>query len=206
MPRTDLAYEKPSRVSQCLVVGFSIAVVVMAGWLVMMIMFPPDAGTLAAGEADIQMASTPPYVENVSPEPIRLSATARSNSTYPEPSPWAYAPNSAAPPAPPRSALSLASPAELPVSAPSPAYTPSSIPAGAPEVNYRGILADELPRQAEAIIEATDTTPDFIPLPLPKPHRTASIPVPRPRPRLDGEDAQSSSDQSFFDFLVNRQR
>jgi len=32
MPRTDLAYEKPSRVSQCLVVGFSIAVVVMAGW------------------------------------------------------------------------------------------------------------------------------------------------------------------------------
>ena len=34
MPKPGLAYEKPSRVSQVLVIGFSLAVIVMAGWLV----------------------------------------------------------------------------------------------------------------------------------------------------------------------------
>jgi len=203
MPRTGLAYEKPSRASQGLVVAFSIAVVIMGGWLAMTILFAPDITTVTANDSDIETASAPPYVENVSPVPTRLSATAPSNSTYPEP--WAYTPYGAAPPAPPRSALPLASPAEPPaVGTPGAPYTTSSISVTVPDSSYRGLLADEPPRQTEAAIEATDTAPDVVP--LPRPRRTASIPVPRPRPHLDAEDAQSSAEQSFFDLLVNRQR
>ena len=87
MPRTGLAYEKPSRIAQGLVVCFSIAVVVMAGWLVMMIMFSYDANTMVAGEADIQ-TSAQPFVESISPGPTRLSSTVRSSSAYPEP--WEF--------------------------------------------------------------------------------------------------------------------
>ena len=66
MPRTGLAYERPSRVSQALILGFSLAVVVMAGWLVMMIMLPHDANTTAADPADVPaMATTPaPRIED----------------------------------------------------------------------------------------------------------------------------------------------
>jgi hypothetical protein len=208
MPRTAPAYEKPSRISQGLVVCFSIAVIVMAGWLIMVVMFFDGANTMTADEADIQPISTRSYVTNV-PEPTKLGETARSNSTDLESLPWVHTPDSATPsaaPAPPRSALPLAPFAEFPADgALRPAYTMSSAAAGVPDASYRGTVADDLSRQVEAAIDA-DTAADVIPLPLPKPRRSASIPVPRPRPRLDAEDTQPSPDQSFLEFLVNRQR
>jgi hypothetical protein len=209
MPRTAPAYEKPSRISQGLVVCLSIAVVVMAGWLVSVVMFFDGANTMAADEADIQPISTHAFVTNVSPEPTKLGETARSNSTDLESLPWVHTPDSATPPAapaPPRSALPLAPFAEFPVGgAPRPAYTMSSVETEVPDASYRGIMADDLFRQVEAAIDA-DTAADVIPLPLPKPRPSASIPVPRPRPRLEAEDTQPSPDQSFLEFLVNRQR
>jgi hypothetical protein len=208
MPRTAPAYEKPSRISQGLVVCFSIAVIVMAGWLITVVMFFDGANTMTADEADIQPISTRSYVTNV-PEPTKLGETARSNSTDLESLPWVHTPDSATPPAalaPPRSALPLAPFAEFPADgAPRPAHTMSSAATGIPDASYRGTMADDLSRQVEAAIDA-DTAADVIPLPLPKPRPSASIPIPRPRPRLDAEDTQPSPDQPFFEFLVNRQR
>jgi len=203
MPRSDLAYEKPSRVARGLVIGFSVAVVVMAGWLAATVMFSPDANTMATDDEDVETASTPPYVENVTPEPTRPSTTERFGSPFPEPPPRAYAPYAAAPPAPPRSALPLASPVEPP---PAGLLGSTFTTSPVPDEIYRGILADEPPRRTEAAIEATDAAPEVVPLPPPKPARTAAIPVPRPRPHLDAEDAPPDPDRSFFDFLVNRQR
>jgi hypothetical protein len=207
MPRTALAYEKPSRISQGLIVCFSIAVVVMAGWLFTVVMFFDGANTMAADEADIQPTSTRSYVTNVSPVPAKLGETTRSNSAGLEPSPWVHTDSTTPPalPAPPRSALPLAPFAALPAGgAPRPAYTTSPVATEVPDASYRGIMADDLSRQVEAAIDA-ETAPDVIPLPLPKPRPSASIPVPRPRPRLDAEDTPSP-DQSFFEYLVNRQR
>ena len=209
MPRTVRAYEKPSRISQGLIVCFSIAVVVMAGWLVTVVMFFDGANTMAADEADIQPISARSYVTNVFPEPAKLGETARSNAADLESLPWVHTPDSATPPAapaPPRSALPLAPFAQFPAGgAPPPAYTMSSAATEVPDASYRGIIADDLSRQIEAAIDA-DTAPEVIPLPLPKPRPTASVPVPRPRPRLDAEDTQPSPDQSFFEFLTNRER
>jgi hypothetical protein len=207
MPRTALAYEKPSRISQGLVVCFSIAVVAMAGWFATVVIFD-GANTAATDEAGIQPISTRPYVTTVSPEPTKRGETARSNSTVLEPSPWVHTADSAAPPAapvPPRSALPLAPFAEFPAGgAPRPANTTPSVATEVPDQGYRGIMADDLSRQLEVAIDA-DTAADVIPLPLPKPRPSASIPIPRPRPRLEAEDTPSP-DQSFFESLVNRQR
>src|ERR1700720_3676598 len=167
MPRTAPAYEKPSRISQGLVVCFSIAVVVMAGWLVSVVMFFDGANTMTADEADIQPISTRSYVTNV-PEPTKLGETARSNSTDLESLPWVHTPVSATSSAPPRSALPLAPFAEFPADgAPRPAYTMSSAATGVPDASYRGSRADDLSRQVEAAIDA-DTAADVVPLPLPK--------------------------------------
>lgn len=201
MRRTRPSYEKPSRISQGLVICFSIAIVAMAGWLAMTIMFSRDANTMAADDdTNIEETSAPPYVENVSPEPEKLSVTARLNAAYFEPLPRDYIPDAVTPS---RSALPLAPLTEFPPpSARDPRY-PASIVPTMPDVVYRGSPADE-PPQAEVAIEATYAAPDFVPLPLPKPRR-ASIPVPRPRPHLDSED-QPGPDPSFFDLLVNRPR
>jgi len=199
MPRSSLAYEKPSPLSRWLVTGFSVAVVAMAGWFAMTVMFFPRANTMVADDQDIDTASMPPYVENVPPEPARLSAMEQFDSAFSEPSPRAYAPYSAAPPAPPRSALALASPAEPPpAGALDSPFAASSMPAA----NDRGILADEPPRQTAS----ADAVPDVIPLPPPKPARSAAIPVPRPRPHLDGEDTQPGPERSIFDIMIDRQR
>jgi hypothetical protein len=209
MPRTGLAYEKPSRVSQGLVVGFSIAVVVMTGWLVTMIMSSHDANTMAADPADIPPVSTPPQVLAAAPEPIRLSpatrSTARSTSALAEPTPWPYTPYSAAPAAPPAAALPLASPAPQ-VAAPAPTYSTSSLPAAVPDANESDLRTYEPPPRIEAAVEAPEAVSEVIPLPPPKPRRVASIiPVPRPRPHLDGDDAPPQ-ERSLFDQLFNPQR
>jgi len=208
MPRRSPAYEKPSRIAQGLVVGFSIAVVAMAGWLAMTILFSDDTNTVTAIEPDIDTAGTPPYVENVSPRPAKLSAIEPADSAFLDPPPRNYAPGSVPPPAPPRSALSLASPAESPASAPpGAAYTTASVAAAVPEPNYRSLISEESRRLTEALFEAAEASTEFVPLPLPNPRRFVSIPVPRPRPHVDADDTRSNySDESFFEMLVNRQR
>ena len=224
MPRPGLAYEKPSRASQALVIGFSLAVVVMAGWLVMMIMFSHDANTMAADPADLlaTAARTLPRVEPAAPEPIRLGAVTRPPPQAPVPSgpatPWLFTPYATGAP-PPQPAAAAAAPQaaspqvatprvvtpQIVVPAPAPpaadpTYTTSSVPASVVDINDRVAIEDTLP-QTE-----TPDTPEVIPLPPPKPRRMASIPVPRPRPHLDSDDAQPSQERTFFDFLVNRQK
>jgi hypothetical protein len=223
MPRTGLAYEKPSRVAQVLVIGFSLAVVVMAGWLVVAIMISHDANTMAADPAAAAAAGAS-RVELVAPDPIRLGALASSSqapSVPPLPAPplWPSAPYSAGPAElqgdPPPSTLAPAAPqattpqaimpkaATLQAVAPapppalaSPTYTTSSVSTKMSEAN--SILADDAPTEAQTGETAV------VPLPPPKPRRVAAIPVPRPRPHLDSDDVPQ--ERSFFDFLVNRQR
>lgn len=201
MPKTRRTYEKPSRISQGLVICFSIAVVVMAGWFAMTVMFSHDARSRVAEGVAIETASIPLHAENVAPEPERAGETVRLNSAYFEPIPRDYAPNIAPPP---RLALPLASlTAPPPAAVRDPEYFPLST--ATPSANYRGILSDE-PLQAEIPVGASDVLPDLVPLPPPKPRRTASIPVPRPRPRLDGDDMLLDPEHSIFDALFNRQR
>jgi hypothetical protein len=218
MPRPGLAYEKPSRASQALVIGFSLAVVVMAGWLVMMIMFSHDANTMAADPADLQAtaARTPPRVEPAAPEPIRLGAVTRPPPQPTQPSgpatPWPFTPyaTGAPPPQPaapatPQVVVPRVVAPQIVTAAPAPpaagpTYTTSSVPASVADINDRISIEDTLPQT-----ETPDTL-EVIPLPPPKPRRMASIPVPRPRPHLDSDDAQPTQERTFFDFLVNRQK
>ncbi len=216
MPRPGLAYEKPSRASQALVIGFSLAVVVMAGWLAMMIMFSHDANTMAADPADLRATAariacrgSKPAAE---PEPTRLGAVTRPPPQAPTPSApptsWPFTPYStgatpslpAAPAAPQAAVPQAAAPAPASPAA-GPTYTPSSVPAAMADINDRVSIEDTLPQT-----ETPDTAPEVIPLPPPKPRRMASIPVPRPRPHLDSDDAQPSQERTFFDFLVDRQK
>jgi len=87
MPRPGLAYDRPSRASQALIVGFSLAVVVMAGWLVLMVMFSADTTTGTADTADLPAA--PPHVENLpasaQPSSARLLTPLPEGSAWPDP-------------------------------------------------------------------------------------------------------------------------
>ena len=135
MPRTARTYEKPSRISQGLVVCLSIAVVLMAGWLAITIMVSSYATTSAVG--DVKMASAPVHEENVSPEPENPQVAPRANSAYYEPLPQDYALTT---PTPPRSALPPASFAEPPPAATrDDADAPLSIATAVPDGNFRGI-------------------------------------------------------------------
>jgi len=213
MPRTARTYEKPSRISQGLVVCLSIAVVLMAGWLAITIMVSSYATTSAVG--DVKMASAPVHEENVSPEPENPQVAPRANSAYYEPLPQDYASTT---PTPPRSALPLASFAEPPPAATrDPAYAPSSVATAAPEVQHSSIpaLSLYLPPRALSLsspaggggpvrgqlaegregtvpsIDAAEAIADLMRLPPPSPYpppraaegRVGVAPVPVPRPR-----------------------
>jgi hypothetical protein len=211
MQRGGLAYEKPSRVSQGLIVGFSVAVIIMAGWLVMMIMSSRDANTMAADPADIPPistpVSTPPRVLLAAPEPIRLSSATRSaapsTASVPEPAPWPYTPYSRAATPPPAALPLAAAPVGSP--APAPTYSTSSVRDAMPDGNDRVMPGDQPAPRLEAAVEAPEAAAEVVPLPPPKPRRVASIPVPRPRPH-DGDDAPPPQERSFFDQLFNPQR
>jgi hypothetical protein len=188
MQRTVRAYEKPSRISQGLVVCLSIAVVLAAGRLASTVIFSRYA-TASAVEAP-DTASAPVSVENVSSEPREPSVAARVNPADFEPLPRDDA---SAAPTPPRSALPLAPLTELPSAASrNPGFAPWSRATAVPDVDFRGIPAQ---------------------LPAPYPPLQAaegrSVPVPRPRPRLASEDVQPDPDHSpfsAFDLFIDRQR
>ena len=197
MQRTVRAYEKPSRISQGLVVCLSIAVVVAGGRLASKIMLSRYVTTSAVHDTDT--ASAPVSVEGVSSEPHEPpvephepAVAARVNSTYFEPSPRDDA---SAAPTPPRSALPLAPLAEPPSAATrNPGFAPWSTATSVPAVDFRGIPAK--------------LTPPYPP-PQAAEGTVTSIPVPRPRPRLESEDVQPDPDQSLFssfDLFIDRRR
>ncbi len=187
MQRTVRAYEKPSRISQGLVVCLSIAVVLAAGRLATTIIFSRHATASAVEATDT--ASAPVSVENVSSEPREPSVAARVNPADFEPLPRDDASTA---PTPPRSALPLAPLAEPATR--NPGFAPWSTATAVPDVDFRGI-------------------PAKLPPPYPPPQAAegmvTSIPVPRPRPRLESEDVQPDPDQSLFssfDLFIDRQR
>jgi hypothetical protein len=194
MQRTVGVYEKPSRISQGLVVCLSIAVVLAAGRLASTIVLSRYVTTSAVRDADT--AGAPASVESVSSQPYEPPAATRVNPAYFEPLPRDDASTA---PAPPRSALPLAEP---PSAARNPGYAPWS---AARDVDFRsreatGAMAD-LPR--------APPPPPAYPPPQAAEGRVASIPVPRPRPRLDSEDIQPDPDRSpfsAFDLFIDRQR
>jgi len=116
MPRTGPAYERPSRVSLALYVCFSLAVAVMAGWLVMMILSSNDANTKAADPtadraadaADVVAlaATSAPQVQNVLPS----DATPAAASAGMPPAPADGAPSPAVPQARPLASASAGPP------------------------------------------------------------------------------------------------
>jgi len=201
MPRPGLAYERSSRISQALIAGFSLAVAVMAGWLVLMIMSSHDGNTTTADTADLSPpVKQPPRVENL--PPARPSIINRV-SPLPEATPW---PDQAA-------SLPLSPPAAAPVGTTSTtAYATSSLttpPSLAPtSVTTTSLTAPgPIDRVAPADDPAvqTETAPTaIVPLPPPRPRRVVSIPIPRPRPQID-EPAEPAQ-RSLFDFLVDRQK
>jgi hypothetical protein len=205
MPRPGLAYDRPSRGSQALIVGFSLAVVVMAGWLVLMVMFSGDTTTGASDTADLPVAA--PHVENL--PATEQSSTARLLTPLPEAAPWPDPPAGASPaaarspppaaPLAPAASLATAAPSSAPaqVDSPTTAYAIASV---APTESSRAVVTDE-----SATETTTETDPgEIVPLPLPRPRRTSSVPFPRPRPQIG--DAAPPKERSIFDFFVNRQQ
>jgi hypothetical protein len=190
MPRTGLAYERPSRASQALIIGFSLALVVMAGWLVMIIMFPGRANTMAAdpAEAEAIADAQSPRLENLAIAPPRRATDATSPSQQPSPSAQSRpaAPFAVTRASPPSGALPLTS--------------PLAQPASPDATDFRGSAAED-PRLDTPAIDSGEV----IPLPPPKPRRTAAIPVPRPRPQID-EASEQPQDKTFFDNLVDRMK
>jgi hypothetical protein len=125
MQVTAPIYEKPSRLSQGLVIALSAAVVAMAGWLVMTILDPQATTTAAEGETDA--AASPPAGAPPLPAPQSPADATPADATPADATPAPRAPrpatrsvqfdwpeefnSTAAPPA--RTALPLA-PAESP--------------------------------------------------------------------------------------------
>jgi hypothetical protein len=154
MPRT--VYEKPSRISQGLVVGLSAAVVLMAGWLAATIMLSNYATTSVVDDAN--EASAPVDAENVSPEPekprVAPQVATRANSAYFEPLPQD---DTSTTPTPPQSAPPAASFAEPPATATGdPGYAPSSTATAGLGVHYGSIpaLTPYLPPRAPALVSS----------------------------------------------------
>jgi hypothetical protein len=194
MPGTNRIYEEPSRLSQGLVVGLSVAVVAMAGWLVVTIAFPRTAATSteddtdataslpAAAPADRMAASAAPDAlrqpAGPAPTPTRFDWPAEFKSSA--------AAQSAAPPA--RTALPLAP--EFPATLGRAAWPagPAAPDAGSPARQPAGARA-----------EATDAIMDVL---VPQPPRAATTgkdaaaPAPRPaqqrrqKPRVESDAGQ----------------
>jgi hypothetical protein len=183
MPKPGLAYERSSRMSQVLILCFSVAVLVMAGWLAMMIMVPNHAETVVADPSDVPaMATKPaPRVENAATTYDPPLANGPRFTDVPSTNP--YSPPSAAAPAPASSS-----------SAPRPAGA-----AGAGAYATSALTSyDNLPG------DAVNEVPEFVPLPPPRPRRTAAVPVPRPRPHIDEQAEAPPQERSLFDILVGR--
>jgi hypothetical protein len=222
MAKTSLKYEQPSRASQVLVLGFSVAVAFMAGWLVLTIMLGSSDSMVATADDEVPAMATkqPPRVENpriaVSPP---IVAPRQLLSPQADPGGWPGAAPAAAPaaapkitapvppaPAPPaaRAAPAGAALASLP---PAPAVTaPATVPAAQSptavgSINDRLAVADIYAQVTNKIADEPADAPEVVPLPPHRP-RTAAVPFPRPRPQMEEQAQARAEPRSFFDFLT----
>jgi hypothetical protein len=212
MAKTSLNYEEPSRVSQLLVLAFSVAVAFMAGWLVLTIVLGNSSTMVATADDEVPAMVTkqPPRVENprvAASSPIVPSQQLLSPQADPG---WAgaatgtapIARDAAAPGRPAPSGAALASLPNAPVVA-----APATVPAAqspAPTANDRLPVGDIYAQVTNKISEDAADAPDIVPLP---PHRPRSaVPFPRPRPQLAEQTQAQAEPRSFLDIFLNGNR
>ncbi len=213
MAKTSLKYEEPSWTSKLLVLGFSVAVAFMAGWLALAVVLGRGGSmVVATADEDVPAMATklPPRVETP-PAAMSRPLVASTQLLSPQRDP-AGAPGAAA------TATATAAPASP---RPASAMALASLP-GAPQI----AAPDTVPAGATASLSATDRvgtgdiygqitnkiaedepaeSAEAVPLPPHRP-RVAAVPFPRPRPQVHGEEqaqAQTDQPQTFMDFLTS---
>jgi hypothetical protein len=188
MPKPGLAYERSSPLARVLIVCLSLGVVVMAGWLVMTVLFSHDATATVEDPEPIPPIATkaPPRVED-SPayaSPLAATSVLPSQPTAPA---W---------PDPPSADAATAS-ASAAGAATAGAYATSSVAPLAPDERAPG-------EGAGSTLDAGFDPREMVPLPQPRPRRIA-VPVPRPRPRFEATaEAQVPQQRTLFDILMGR--
>ncbi len=214
MARTSLKYEQPSRASQLLVLGFSVAVAFMAGWLVLTILLGNSGSTMVAtadDEVPAMATKQPPRVENsrvATSSPIVAPRQLLSPQADPGSRPGAAiatvppAAAKAAPGAPaPSTPTALASlPGAPAVGAPATVPAAQS-PVASPSINDRIAVGDIYAQVTNKIGDEPADAPETIPLPPHRP-RASLVPFPRPRPQLEQQAQAQAEPRSFFDFLT----
>jgi hypothetical protein len=216
MAKTSLKYEQPSWASQVLVLGFSVAVAFMAGWLVLTIMLG-NSGTTMVATADDEVPAMPtkqpPRVETqritVSPP---IVAPRQLLSPQADPGSWPGAAPKAAPAAAADTKIASPAAAAKPSGAalaslpPGPEVTaPATIPAAQSptvvgSINDRVAVGDIYAQVTNKIADEPADAADIVPLP---PHRPRiSVPFPRPRPQLEEHAQAQPEPRSLFDIIT----
>jgi hypothetical protein len=208
MQGTSRIYEEPSRLSQGLVIGLSIAVVLMAGRLTVTVLSSNAATTATEADTDAMASKpAPAYGALVSgaPDEPRQTETAHSNSVHFD---WPEEFSSPTP-TPQRTALPLAP--ELPTTRDL-GRSPWPVATTMPDARSRGLAARQ---PAAAVPEATDAIVGVL---APRQHgaagretTAAAGPPPRPapprrqKPRVESDAGQYTADPSSSD-PADRQR
>jgi hypothetical protein len=219
MAKTSLKYEQPSRASQLLVLGFSVAVAFMAGWLVLTIMLGNSGTTMVAtadDEVPAMATKQPPRVESprVAASPP-IVAPRQLLSPQADPGSLPGAAPAAAPAAPPAAAAKItpstppaaSSGAALASLPPAPAVAaPATVPAAqspmaAGSINDRVAVGDIYAQVTNKIGDEPADAPEVVPLPPHRP-RTASVPFPRPRPQMEAQAQAQPEQRSWFDIIT----
>jgi len=212
MAKTSLKYGEPTWTSKLLVVGFSVAVAFMAGWLALaMVLGRGGSMVVATADEEVPAMTTkqPPRVETpraATSRPLVSSTQLLSPRRDPAGAPGAAATSTPAPQSAPAPAMSLASVSSAPqISAPDTvaagqAATASLSPTDRVAVgDIYGQITNKITEDDPAEVA------ESIPLPPRRP-RTAAVPFPRPRPQVHGDEqaqAQTNQPQTFIDFLTS---
>jgi hypothetical protein len=217
MPK-GIRYDQPSRLSLVLIAGFSTALFVMAGWLVLLIMFGPDANTSAADASDIVVPETgappPPAVQNRAVRVVTARVAPRAddqtnrlpNAGALPASPWPVGPaavpeTDSATPSPAAAPTDDSTPTATVAAAPSAptAYATAALPSQDPNFPAAPDAIDRVsPVDLSPTPEAAESEPlEMVPLPKPRPRHMASIPMPRPRPQIN----EPQQEKSLFEVL-----
>jgi hypothetical protein len=199
MAKTSLNYEEPSRVSQLLVLAFSVAVAFMAGWLVLTILLGNGSTMVATADDEVPAMVTkqPPRVENprvAASAPIAPAQQLLSPQADPG---WAGTAAATAP-----AGAALASLPNAPVVAAPATVLAAQSPT--PAANDRLPVGDIYAQVTNKISEDAADAPDIVPLP---PHRPRNaVPFPRPRPQLAEQTQAQVEPRSFLDIFLNGNR
>ncbi len=221
MPK-GIRYERPSRLSLVLIAGFSTALFVMAGWLVLLIMFGPEANSTNADASEVVAAEAaappPPPVQNRAVRVVTARVSPRAddqadrlpNAGALPASPWPVGP-AAVPETDSATPSPAAAPAVAPADDPTPtatvaaappaptAYATAALPSQDPNFPAATDAVDRVsPADLSPAPEAAESEPlDVVPLPKPRPRHMASIPMPRPRPQFN----EPQQEKSLFEVL-----